>query len=92
MDLGDDSMSQDDYEANEILKHIPEKSDTAKLSELRHETIRALMTLEPTAQFLGSIDYEKVTGLPDNYSRMIEYFTEAVRNLRNALEASDFRK
>jgi hypothetical protein len=64
----------------------------AKLSSLRHETIRALNTLEPIAQILKDIDYQGVSGLPAYYGQLIEHLASAVHELRGALEESDFRK
>lgn len=65
---------------------------SAKLSGLRHETTRALNTLEPIAQILRDIDYQGISGLPANYGRLIEHLASAVHELRHALEESDFRK
>ncbi len=72
--------------ANRIKKHLSGLTSEQRFWSLRHEILRILNIIGPIAGLLRTVDPDKVEGLPEHYSELVERLMTAVEELRDVAD------
>ncbi len=69
--------------ANRIMKHLSGLTFEQRFWSLRQEILRILNIIGPIAGLLRTVESDKVKGLPERYSELVERLMTAIEELRD---------